>query len=175
LDEHKLPDDEGGLRRNELGNLTRERAQWWNHEVETKRRLALEEAEQAAIANKKRIAQDKLEAARTKQIRKAECKQAREANAIKKAAEQELLAERRVALQHLRETNSYCYCKCPAGERKDFVMLNCGGGRRCILRGWVHTVCAEWQGDEVTDEMEADQQQFWCAYCEEHNKTPEND
>ena len=104
------------------------------YEVETKRRLASEEAEQAAIADKKRIVQDKIEAARTKQIRKTECKQAREAYAVKKAAEQELLAERRVALQHLRETNSYCYCKCPAGERKDFVMLKCGGVRALFLK-----------------------------------------
>ena len=52
FDDIGLPPDSSGLRRNELDNLVRERAQWFNSEHEVQKRRDAKEAKLAEAAEK---------------------------------------------------------------------------------------------------------------------------
>jgi hypothetical protein len=169
LDAAHCPEDQSGLRRNELGYLHRERAQHFNSEYVTKRRTEQKEAEDAQIlkvlADKALAAAGKVEKekkAAAAKIAREQAKVARDQKKVVDAANKEAKAERKAVKDHLIASKSFCYCSKPDdGE----LYLHCLGKGKCHLRAWVHPKCARAAGDTVTDSIEKALESFWCSAC----------
>ncbi len=169
LDDAHCPQDESGLRRNELGYLHRERAQHFNSQHEVKRRNDLKEAEEDRI---RKVLSDKAEAIAAKlkkqkiaavaKLDREKNKVAKHEDAEKKKAAKEAKAKLKDIKANLKAHAAFCYCAQPDdGE----LYLKCEGNRTCHLRAWVHPECARRAGDQVTDAMEKGIASFWCSAC----------
>lgn len=149
------------MRRNELGTLNRERAQWFN-QYEVERRQKASAAAEDAVAEKKRVreeAKQKKESERVEaEQRRMARKDATAARKLQAAADAERIANKK----RLIAAGVWCYC-----EQKDDgkTYLACGGAQKCPLRQWVHATCARTRGDTVTAAMTTNDEQFWCTSC----------
>ena len=169
LDDALLPEDETGVRRNELGVFNRERAQWYNHAAECERRRAIKEEATREIEEKKQKKQAAADAKEAEAKDRAERKAKREEAAKKKQEDKKVHDARVSSIRQLREQQAFCYCK--KKHDNSVVMMQCEGKMKCPLRGWVHMRCAKSNGDTVHASMLKDEgEKFWCGFCLTHFK-----